>query len=306
MQHLSLEVLARLVDEPAEPCEAEHLGCCLVCRRELNALREQTAALSSLADPQPAPGAWESLETALLGEGLIRAAAPASASAPRRRAWPPALRIAASIAIFALGAASGATLLRRSGPPPQAPRGIATLPRPVAEPAAPLALTGPVPTAPTTPTGSAARAADAPAVEAGTAAPLVSGAPAHSAAARATPPATLAAVGAPARTAPGSGPRLAVSRAPRPAADSPAARELAEAEAAYVAALRRYAELADPSSGADPVTRLAALEMLVETTRRALDRAPGDSILNGYHLAALDERDQLRRKFAVASQSTWF
>ncbi|HEX8430522.1 MAG TPA: hypothetical protein VF625_04510, partial [Longimicrobium sp.] len=68
----------------------------------------------------------------------------------------------------------------------------------------------------------------------------------------------------------------------------------------------RYAELADPSSGADPVTRLAALEMLVETTRRALEGAPGDSILNGYHLAALDQRDQLRQKFAVASQSTWF
>jgi hypothetical protein len=304
MQHLSLEVLARLVDEPAEPSEAEHLGCCLVCRRELNALREQTAALSSLADPEPAPGAWDSLETALLGEGLIRSAAPA----PRRRAWPPALRIAASIAIFALGAASGATLLRGPDSPPQAPRGIATLPRPSAETSAPLALTGPASTgittqAPTTP------AAEASTSDAPTAAPLGSGARAEmeSVAPANTRPATPATAEAPARTTPMSGARLAARRAPRPTADTGAtARELEEAEAAYVAALRRYAELADPSSGADPVTRLAALEMLVETTRRALEGAPGDSILNGYHLAALDQRDQLRQKFAVASQSTWF
>ncbi|HYW09971.1 MAG TPA: hypothetical protein VE913_23600, partial [Longimicrobium sp.] len=263
MQHLSLEVLARLVDEPAEPREAEHLCCCLVCRRELNALREQTAALSSLADPEPAPGAWESLETALLGEGLIRAAAPA----PRRRAWPPALRIAASVAIFALGAASGATLLRGPGSPPQ---GIATLPR-SAETSTPLALAGPTTTGPTQQTagstGATAASTELAAVpRAGeSAAPLASRARtlAESAAPPATRPVTAAAVGAPARTVSKSGARLAARRPTRPTSDGATARELAEAEAAYVAALRRYAELADPSSGADPVTRLAALEMLV-------------------------------------------
>ena len=55
MQHLDLEQLARLVDEPAEPAEAEHLRGCLVCRRELAEMRAQTEALGSLEDPEVPP-----------------------------------------------------------------------------------------------------------------------------------------------------------------------------------------------------------------------------------------------------------
>jgi hypothetical protein len=86
-----------------------------------------------------------------------------------------------------------------------------------------------------------------------------------------------------------------------------AARELARAEAEYLSAMQRYAELADPGSGADPQSRMAALDRLVEVTRSALDRSPGDAAINGYHLAAVRERDALRREIARAqSEENWF
>ena len=55
MQHLTLEEVARLVDEAPEPAEAEHLRSCLVCRRELEELRRVTSELADLPDPEPAP-----------------------------------------------------------------------------------------------------------------------------------------------------------------------------------------------------------------------------------------------------------
>jgi hypothetical protein len=111
----------------------------------------------------------------------------------------------------------------------------------------------------------------------------------------------------------GGEPRRTRAAAPRRAAPPPSAaevrqaeRELAEAEGAYLAAIARYAQIADPASGADPLTRLAALERLVETTGKALERAPEDPVINGYHLAALAERDDLKRQIARASKAQWF
>jgi hypothetical protein len=259
--HLNLEALARLVDEPADDAEALHLRDCLVCRRELAALREQTAALASLADPVPAPAAWPALEAALRGEGLVR---PQPA---RRRAgawtW---LRAAAAVLVVVAG---GAALLR-GGAEPSAPRPVYT--PPVALQPAPQAVAG-------TDTAEPAPAPPGPA----------------------DPGVVRQVSSAPA-------PRPAERRAPPPPTPEgrAAARELAEAEAAYVAALRRYAEIADPASGADPQTRLAALETLVESTGRALERAPGDPVLNGYHLAVVDERDALRRQIDRAQGSAWY
>ena len=269
MDHLNLETLARLVDEPPEPAEAHHLRDCLVCRRELEAMRAQTSALAALADPEPRPGAWRALEAALAAEGLVRPE-PARSFHARH----PLLRIAAALLLFATGAAAGVSLLRPGAPDrvvheagPVAPKpgrvlGIARLPAARAD----------------TPV------ADLPAV------PAVEAPVAHLVAARphAAPP-------APRRRPPPLTPEA-----------RKAARELEEAEAAYVAALRYYAEIADPASGADPETRLSALETLVETTGRALERAPGDPVLNGYHLAVLDERDALRRQIDRASQSAWY
>src|SRR5688500_15225842 len=112
MQHLSCEELARLVDEPPLPHEAAHVRDCLVCRRELDEMREQTAALGSLADPELPPGAWAGLEAALRAEGLISTTS--TSIAPPDRAWVwagrPLLRLAASLALFVLGGAAGAAL----------------------------------------------------------------------------------------------------------------------------------------------------------------------------------------------------
>jgi hypothetical protein len=275
MQHLTLEELARLVDEAPEPAEAEHLRDCLVCRRERDAMRAQTAALAELADPEPRPGAWRALEAALAEEGLMRPA-PARAF----RSSQPLLRIAAALLLFATGAAAGLSLLRPG-----------TTDRVAQAPVQPSRSTGRVlGVVQLPPAGAESRVVDAP-VEEDAVVPA------------AEPPVArlVSARGGDAR------PATPLRRAPALTPEAKAAaRELDEAEAAYVAALRKYAEIADPASGADPETRLSALQTLVETTGRALERAPGDPVLNGYHLAVLDERDALRRQIDRASKSAWY
>ena len=274
MQHLSCEALARLVDEPPLPHEAAHVRDCLVCRRELEEMREQTLALGALDDPELPPGAWAGLEAALRAEGLLSTAAP-TATPSRAWAWTgerPLLRLAASLALFLLGGAAGAALWS-------------------ARPGEQVAVTGTTQGAPVVvhPSGTAPLLATGPADVAVTA-----GGGEMQGMTAASP----------------SGARLASNgAAARPVKDPSvlrAERELAEAEGAYLAALQRYAELADPASGADPETRLEALDRLVEMSARALDRSPDDPQLNGYHLAALNERDALRRQIRQAAQTTWF
>ncbi|HEX6040844.1 hypothetical protein [Longimicrobium sp.] len=115
MQHLDLETLARLVDEAPEPHEAEHLRGCLVCRRELAELREQTEALADLGEMDPPAGGWAALEARLVEEELIRTPA-AVPSGPRFLGlYRPPMRAAAALALFLLGGASGALLLRGMG-----------------------------------------------------------------------------------------------------------------------------------------------------------------------------------------------
>lgn len=80
-----------------------------------------------------------------------------------------------------------------------------------------------------------------------------------------------------------------------------------QAEAAYLAALTRYAELtADPDAAADPVNRLAALEGIVLTTRAALQDAPADPVINGYHLAALSQREAILRQISRGAEGEWY
>jgi hypothetical protein len=97
MQHLTLEVLARLVDEPPLPAEAEHLAGCPACAGELEAIREQTDGLRRLPDLAPPPGGWWRLRLEIGG-------------APRWRS--PAVarfgRMAAGIVLFLAGAGLGA------------------------------------------------------------------------------------------------------------------------------------------------------------------------------------------------------
>jgi hypothetical protein len=284
MQHLDLEALARLVDEAPEPHEAEHLRGCLVCRRELAELREQTQALAGLGEMEPPAGAWQALEARLVEEKLVRAQLPA-----RRRVlslYRPPVRIAAAIALFLLGGAAGATLWRGGG---DAPAAIGTLPaenavRPAGR------MQGLV-----DPELIYERVADAPAAR--QPAPDGNGA-------------RLAVNGAPAaqaRPAPAAVPpqRTAPRRATRAEADQ-AARDLVRAQAQYVGALQRVAAIADPASGNAPETRLAALDQLVQLTARALERVPGDPVINGYHLAVVAERDALRREMDRDATTEWF
>lgn len=271
MHHLNLESLARLVDEAPGVDEAAHLRDCLLCRRELDALREQTAALSGLTLLEPAAGAWEAIESRLLEEGLLSSRAPAPA--PRRLRWP-ALRIAASVALFLTGGLAGALLWDRAPGSAMEPLASDSSAAQVVQPGGEiLPQHDQLAAAPVAPVESRPGADGAVRLTGG-------GEPVRPAPRRAAAP---------------------VSRAVRQAEQ-----ELAEAEMAYLAALRRYAELADPASGADPVTRLEALDRLVEMSALALERSPDDAQLNGYHLAALSERDALRRQIRQAAQTTWF
>tara|TARA_Y100000590_G_scaffold418628_1_gene519592 strand:+ start:2999 stop:3655 length:657 start_codon:yes stop_codon:yes gene_type:complete len=72
MEHLSSEKLAYLVDERPSPSERAHLKSCTRCSEELNELRIQSHNLLELAALRPSPDNWESLETRLVNEGLIR------------------------------------------------------------------------------------------------------------------------------------------------------------------------------------------------------------------------------------------
>lgn len=105
MEHLTLETLARLVDETAVGADAEHLAGCERCAAELDALREQTAALGALADMRPARGAWDTLEARLTSEGLIRREPWFGGSMGTTPGW---MRAAAAVMLFVGGAGLGA------------------------------------------------------------------------------------------------------------------------------------------------------------------------------------------------------
>ena len=110
MEHLSLEALARLVDETPFRSERRHLARCPDCSRELELLREQTEALGSLPDLRPAPGDWPALEARLEHEGLLRGSTPADTVIrliDRRRGW---MQAAAAVVLFIAGGLSGAVL----------------------------------------------------------------------------------------------------------------------------------------------------------------------------------------------------
>ena len=78
---------------------------------------------------------------------------------------------------------------------------------------------------------------------------------------------------------------------PPPATVAEAAQQLQQAEALYNTALVNYARTGGDLPAADPISRLAALEGIVLTTRAALNEAPADPVINGYHLTALEQRD---------------
>lgn len=108
-RHLTLETLARIVDESPDDREAAHLESCAECRRQLDALREQTGALASLPSVRPGAVAWEALERRLESEGLV--ADPRMSGTERNAASHPIPwgRLAAGVLLFLLGAGMGSS-----------------------------------------------------------------------------------------------------------------------------------------------------------------------------------------------------
>jgi hypothetical protein len=104
MSHLTLETLARLIDESPDPTEMGHLDICQQCRVELEAMRADVSAMHALPDPDPSIAQWLRLEDRLEREGLMR----------RHWRWQPVvLRMAAAIVIFVLGGLAAALVMRR-------------------------------------------------------------------------------------------------------------------------------------------------------------------------------------------------
>lgn len=99
MSHLTLEALARLLDETPSGEEEGHLAECDLCREELAALRGQTDALASLPKMVPTRDGWAELRERLEDERLVASVSRRSFSGP--------LRAAAAIVLFAGGGLLG-------------------------------------------------------------------------------------------------------------------------------------------------------------------------------------------------------
>jgi hypothetical protein len=130
MGHLTTETLGRLVSEAPSTEEGRHLDSCPFCRSELEAMREQTAAMGSLPDLRPPAGDWDALEARLVSEGLVRSS---GSVLPPPRWWSARwLQAAAALVLFVGGTALGSSL---SGTGPgreaavdEAPPGIQLVP----------------------------------------------------------------------------------------------------------------------------------------------------------------------------------
>jgi hypothetical protein len=99
MSHLSIETLARLIDEAATSTESAHLERCDECRGELEGLKADAAALAALPELEPPSAQWFAVERQLKAEGLLSRAS--------RRTYPAwsraALQVAAAITLFVIG-----------------------------------------------------------------------------------------------------------------------------------------------------------------------------------------------------------
>lgn len=111
MGHLTLETLARLVDEQPTPDEREHLGSCLHCTAELAAMRHQTESLGDLPDLRPPQGDWDVLEARLLSEGFIQNKGWFPRSLTATPGW---IQAAAALVLFLGGMGLGASVVRQS------------------------------------------------------------------------------------------------------------------------------------------------------------------------------------------------
>ena len=235
MPHLTLEALARLVDEAPTDEEHRHLAECARCRAELEALNEQTDSLAELPKMAPPPDLWPEIRTRLRKEGLV---------ARRRRDLAPARQIAAALALFLAGSAAGFVARGSVAPDAGSPVASATAPS----------------------------AGEAGAVDPRTVAPTD------------------------VAREPGRTPATALD----PAAGDLTA-DMERAQEAFAAALDRYMR-ANSTPAPDPAARLAALDNIVLTTAEALNESPADPVINGYHLTAVAQRNELLRQIAASGE----
>jgi anti-sigma factor RsiW len=113
MEHLSSEVLSRLVDESPDAEASIHLESCDSCREEIAALRAQTEALRSLPDLRPPVEDWEVIEARLVSEGLVRRRGGMGVKLAFTPGW---MRVAAAVLLFLSGSAVGAGVTRTRAP----------------------------------------------------------------------------------------------------------------------------------------------------------------------------------------------
>jgi hypothetical protein len=92
------------VDEAPSADEVGHLEACPVCARQLEELREQTAALGGLPDLRPPPGDWEVLHAKLVSEGLVRSGSRLGSGSMVASGW---MKAAAAVLLFVGGAVAG-------------------------------------------------------------------------------------------------------------------------------------------------------------------------------------------------------
>ena len=102
MERLTLEQLARLVDEPQTDVEREILAREPELQAELDALRSQTAALKALPAVLPPKGDWSELEARLVDEGLVY---PGQERTAKLSTW--WVQVAAGLVLFFGGALAG-------------------------------------------------------------------------------------------------------------------------------------------------------------------------------------------------------
>jgi hypothetical protein len=115
MEHLSIEELARLVDERPDAGEAAHLAACGVCADELEQLRGQTSELRSLPEIMPPQGDWQVLEAQLRSEGLVKD--PPLLERLGLARTPPWMKVAAAALLFISGTGAGAAVTYASTSP---------------------------------------------------------------------------------------------------------------------------------------------------------------------------------------------
>lgn len=110
MEHLTLETLARMVDEAPSAAEQGHLDDCAECQQVLKHLRAQTEDLGALPAMVPPRGDWRELEARLVSEGLVRRPDARRLTLTLSSGW---MKMAAAVVVFAAGAVTGSAVTER-------------------------------------------------------------------------------------------------------------------------------------------------------------------------------------------------